>query len=203
MPDFVVAGSDGTVEIPGLTGSLTSGLLRRSTPGAFSIGYVSRHRVITLDGRTFTAHLAHEGLDAGQSQRKLSGLTDSPATEGYVKFAKSLLKVDLDQSNNAMVWPQLGHALEIVLKCDPTKKDFDGKLRGRVALHGDRCPDLLVSAHSKELKTPVETRTDTDGRFCIALPHSGFWIINTVQMSPSSSDKTDWESMWASLTFQN
>jgi hypothetical protein len=57
-------------------------------------------------------------------------------------------------------------------------------------LHSD--PSAQLTAHS-----------DKQGAFSFALPHAGVWLIKSAHMVRAGffSD-ADWESLWASLTFE-
>jgi uncharacterized GH25 family protein len=46
-------------------------------------------------------------------------------------------------------------------------------------------------------------RTDSAGRVAFAITKPGLWLIKTVHMIEAPPDSgADWESLWASLTFE-
>jgi len=49
----------------------------------------------------------------------------------------------------------------------------------------------------------LTARSDKQGAFSFVLPHAGVWLIKSVHMVRADffSD-ADWESLWASLTFE-
>jgi hypothetical protein len=49
----------------------------------------------------------------------------------------------------------------------------------------------------------LTARSDKEGRVTFRLPRSGMWLVKAVHMIPAPPDtKADWESFWASLTFE-
>jgi hypothetical protein len=40
------------------------------------------------------------------------------------------------------------------------------------------------------------------GRAAFRLPQAGVWLVKAVQMIPFDGGKADWQSFWASLTFE-
>lgn len=49
----------------------------------------------------------------------------------------------------------------------------------------------------------ITARSDSRGRAAFSLPKAGVWLIKSVWIvpAPAGSD-VDWESLWASLTFE-
>ena len=46
-------------------------------------------------------------------------------------------------------------------------------------------------------------RTDAEGRARLVLPHADVWLLSVVHMIPAPAGaKADWESFWASLSFE-
>ena len=95
----------------------------------------------------------------------------------------------------------LGFPIELVAETDPYKGD--DKFRVRLLYHGKPLADALVIAFSRKAPQDMQrVRTDSDGHATIELNQSGIWLLNAVNMVPSGFlSKADWESYWASLTF--
>ena len=62
---------------------------------------------------------------------------------------------------------------------------------------------LVVAMHRDDPSLRMRARTDARGRVAFALPKDGVWLIRSVHMveAPAGSG-ADWESLWASLTFE-
>ena len=43
---------------------------------------------------------------------------------------------------------------------------------------------------------------ESAGRATFRLPHAGVWLVKAVHMIPFDGGKADWQSFWASLTFE-
>ena len=69
---------------------------------------------------------------------------------------------------------------------------------------GKPARNMLVSAvHRDDPNAHVSTRTDAEGRATLALPKNGVWLIKSVYVSEAPKDSgVDWESLWASITFE-
>src|SRR5947207_1662549 len=87
--------------------------------------------------------------------------------------------------------------------------------RGRVALRpggelpvslffrGKPAANVLVVAMSKDdPQKTVSARTDANGLVTLRIAHPGFWLVKAVHMESAPPDAgVDWESWWASVTF--
>src|SRR5436305_1996263 len=70
--------------------------------------------------------------------------------------------------------------------------------------NGKPAANALVIALSKtDPDKAVRARTDARGRVALRIPHGGFWLIKAVHMQAAPPDSgVDWESWWASITFE-
>jgi len=62
---------------------------------------------------------------------------------------------------------------------------------------------LVIAMHRDDPSLRLRVRSDAAGRASFKLPKAGVWMIKSVQMiaAPAASN-ADWESLWASLTFE-
>jgi hypothetical protein len=61
---------------------------------------------------------------------------------------------------------------------------------------------LVTAMHQENPALRRDARTDRNGRVTFDLPR-GVWLIKSVQMVPApAGTNVDWESLWASLTFE-
>ena len=56
----------------------------------------------------------------------------------------------------------------------------------------------MTAIHRDGLR--LTARSDSHGHVAFSLPNSGMWLIKSVWIVPGSD--VDWESLWASLTFE-
>lgn len=197
---FVVARGSQEQLVPGREGGDPAGVLRVDGEGLLIVGYHSRPHRVELTKEKFDKYLGEEGLDAVQTI--LAGMKKKPAVarELYSRCAKALLwsgATPERQRDRA-----LGLPLELIADGNPyagaVQKDFPMTLLYR----GQPLRDALVIAINRDDPAGrLRARTDRDGRVSFRLPRAGVWLIKAVHMIPSSDHDVDWESFWASLTF--
>ena len=101
-----------------------------------------------------------------------------------------------------MATEPIGLAYEIVPAVDPTVGA--AAFRGRVLLDGEPLADALVVAMSRsDPSVRLAARSDPRGAFSFVLPRAGVWLIKSVHLvNASMFSRADWDSLWASLTFE-
>jgi hypothetical protein len=196
---FVLAGPAGESAIPGLPGTDPAGLARIERPGLAVIGYRSRRTSIELEAEKFEKYLTEEGLERVSTERVQRGETGKAGKEVYSRCAKALVLAG--GGPEAGFDRPLGFTLEI-LPGKLLQKPGDLPIRllyeGR-ALEGA----LVVAINREEPEKKLSLRTGRDGRVRFRLPRSGVWLVKAVHMVPAPKDTgADWESLWASLTFE-
>jgi uncharacterized GH25 family protein len=172
---------------------------------AFESGFTP----IELPGAQFNAYLAEEGLDGPIAARRQSG--SDPGRERYRRCAKSWLA----GQDAARATAALGLPLEIVPLVLPGTQPI---LPVRVLWNGRPLSGALVNAWRAPsgaggVPTDAATRdsigvvwrgrTDARGEAAVPVAGAGEWLLSVVQMVPCPDrGEADWESTWASLTFQ-
>jgi uncharacterized GH25 family protein len=178
----------------GFQGGNPAGIAAVARPGFQWIGYQSNAYPVTLDAPKFEQYLRDEGLDGVikvQSQR--------PQSERFYRCAKALLEAGGAKSGTFDV--PIGFTLELVPRKLPRAGD---ELPLTLLFHGKPAANILVVAMSKtDPDNAVRARTDARGRVTLRIAHGGFWLIKAVHMQSAPADSgVDWESWWASLTFE-
>ena len=94
--------------------------------------------------------------------------------------------------------------MEIIPENDPSALKPGEDLRVVVKSEGRPLAGALVTARdNRESAKPVSTRTDEQGRAVLRLADPGMWVVDTVDMFAAPADSgADWESVWASLSFE-
>lgn len=180
----------GIVKVPEQSGSL---LLSAHTAPHF----------IELAPDKFLDYIKEEGLTHVIDWRAQHGETNKPSRERYTKFAKSLLVSGAP--NNFYIHP-IGFPIEIIPEADPYTLHPGDKLPVRVVFQGKPAADLQLEAawsNGSKSKTAIVGRTDAQGRIGVPLAAEGKWRLHSLLMErcvePAAAD---WESFWASLTFE-
>ena len=161
-------------------------------------------RFIEIEPKQFTKYLQAEGLDHIVKLRKDRKEENKPGRELYSRYLKTLVTVGEGEQNSYR--QVVGQSLELLPLADPTMMKAGDTLRVRLLYRGAPVERAKISATYKGAgnKPGVyaqSARTGKDGSVAIRLTHAGPWLIRTVYMLPSESAEADWESWWASMTF--
>jgi len=177
--------------------------LEKSGVHLFALDWASR--LIEIKAADFTKYLKSEGLDQIVDARTERGDAEKAGRERYSRYIKTL--VHAGDGDDAAVSAVLGQTIELVPVDNPYKKKVGGTVRFRLLFRGTPLPNALIAAtydgHSRTAhKYAFSARTDADGVVSIPLSQKGAWLVRTVHMLPAQGEKEfDWESWWASVTF--
>ena len=176
--------------------------MRIEQSGVQILGYRSSRTKIEAEPKRFEAYLRKEGWESIVRLRAERGETDKPGIEAYSRNAKAVLMAgDGPAPGFERV---LGFAFEIVPERNPYRLRPGDELPVRLLLNGaplSGAPIAAMNAAAPEEK--VTTRTDAHGRARFHLDRAGQWMIRAVHIMPAPVEVgTDWESLWASLTFE-
>ncbi|MEJ7578397.1 MAG: DUF4198 domain-containing protein [Pyrinomonadaceae bacterium] len=157
---------------------------------------------INLDAEKFRAYISEEEASAEVCERLPA--EGAPQRESYTKYAKALVKGE--NGSGEIFRRVVGHKLEIIPEQNPCDLGGSGRLPVQVLFDGAPLAGLRVSSGCEQLNEggyAAHTRTDGDGRAMVELTASGYWFIRThfIRSHPDARI-ADWESFWASLTFQ-
>ena len=206
-------------EIPGRPGAVPAGVVRIEAPGLQIAAYRSLNYALTVEAAKFEEYLAEEGLEKISALRKKSGEAGKPGREVFSRCAKALLEAGGNESGGRTAPPRfppaggppaggdraVGLTLELVAEKNPYTLGANDELPVLLLLDGKPLAGALVHALLHEdPSVKVAARTDRRGRARLRLARPGFWLVKAVDMSPAPKGvDADWQSLWASLTFEN
>lgn len=176
--------------------------------GTYLVVMTIKPRYIEIKPPDFATYLSHEGLERVVAERERRGEMSKPGRERYSRYAKVLIRAG-EQGSDHVTKP-LGLPAELVPATDPTSLRAGDSLTVRLLLDGRPVEGALVggiyaSSKGKPDEWPVRARTDSRGEARISLDHAGPWLLRAVHMvrreGESGPEAVDWESYWASLTF--
>ncbi len=214
LQDVRITGPDRFMQRPQdaqwqLTDTLNALSFKTGTAGTYGVGLSIRPRVLEMTADSFNNYLDHSGVQDVLAARKADGTLEQPVAEKYSKHVKALFQVgDTRTANHTAVY---GYPIEIVPQLNPFSLNAGDTLPVKVLFKGKPVRDQLVyagyaGAHgasdSEQVEEPVSTRTNADGVARIELPHDGRWFVRLIHMRPSVEDGVDYESNWATLTFE-
>jgi len=196
---FTVRAANGEKDVVGFENRDPAGYVRVEQPGLAIIGYRSKPNPLELDAAKFEDFLKNEGLERISAIRAQRHETAKPDRERFFRFAKSVL---LTGSGGGARFDQpFGYRFEIIPETNPCAAT---PLRVRLLFEGKPLAGALVTALNRDdPNARLRIRSDKEGRVTLNLPKNGVWLIKSVQMvqAPAGTN-ADWESLWASLTFE-
>jgi uncharacterized GH25 family protein len=178
--------------------------LETGAPGTYVVGASLKPREITLKAAEFNTYLADDGIPDVLSARRKSGELGKDATERYSKHIKTLVQVGSTRTGDFSTI--LGYPAEIIPLDNPYSLKPGSTLRIRAMVDGKAVPNQLVVSGGRlpggGRQAEKRTRTDASGVARIHLPKAGQWYVKFISMMPyQGSEKIDYESKWATLTF--
>lgn len=195
---FVVREAGQEERIGGSNNIDPAGFLRADGGETAVIGYSGGGSDIEMPPDRFENYLRLYGLDTIVRERIRRGETLSPGRERFYRYAKSLLT---GARSSAEATRPLSFLYEIVPDADPTVTP--APFHGHILYKGHPLADVLVGAYlQRDPSVRLSLRTDGDGAFSFDLPQPGVWLIRSVHMVRAGLlSPNDWNSLWASLTF--
>jgi len=214
MTDVSVVDGDSTVSHPAIgqwrdEGTVAILDFKTGAPGTYLVGISTAANMIELTAEEFDDYLKHDGvldvLEARQHEGNLTG----PVRERYSKHVKTILQVG-DAVTDSQSF-KLGYPIEIVPLANPASLDIGDSLEFLVLADGIPVADQLVYAsyegfHSHDEsgthREAASARTDDEGIVKVELSKAGRWYVRLIRMLPVDEAGADYESNWATLTFE-
>ena len=158
---------------------------------------------IELEAAKFRSYLEHENLTETIKWREAYGEASKPGRERYSKYVKSII---LAGKGDEYYREKTGLVIEIVPEVDPYSVRAGESLPVQVLYKGKPAVDVAVESawlEKGKAKTKVVGRTDSNGRVNVPLEAIGPHRLHAIVMERYADSKVaDWESFWASLTFE-
>jgi hypothetical protein len=177
--------------------------VQTGAPGTYVIGASLSPRQIALSAEDFNGYLKEDGIPDVLDARTRDGELDRPARERYQKHIKAILQVG-DVRTDAFT-TVLGYPAEIVPLTNPYRMRIGDTLAVRALVDGNTVANQLVIAGGERdgrALSEVRARSDTAGVARFALSAPGKWYVKFIHMAPVRGDSVNYESKWATLTFQ-
>ncbi|HKV06734.1 MAG TPA: DUF4198 domain-containing protein, partial [Thermoanaerobaculia bacterium] len=174
-------------------------------PGLQVLVYDSAREPIELDGPKFEEYLREEGLQNVIALRAQRGQSAAPGREVFSRCAKALVAVGGKETGERGYDDRVaGLPLELVPEKNPYALAGGGEIPVRLLYQGKPLESALVIALQKgRADQAVSARTDRKGRVALRLDKPGVWLVKAVHMVSAPKEAgADWESFWASLTFE-
>ena len=202
IEQFIAAGPAGEQPIVGLDGSDPAGVARLASTGGYVLAYRSNQAFQEMPAGRFEEYLKDKGLERIIALRKAQGASHRKAREAYSRHAKSLIRVG--DADGDPIDRSMGLRLELVAEPSLFRPGRDDRRSFRLLHEGKPLAGALVIAtRPGTADKDQRIRTDAEGRASFSMRSAGMWRVAAVHMIDAHRNvRADWESLWASLTFE-
>ena len=191
--------------------------VRTGAAGTYLVGASTLPREITLEAKDFNAYLADDGIPDVLAARRRDGELGKKATERYSKHVKALLQAGDTRSTGFDT--VLGYPAELIPLNNPYLPRSGGWLRVKALVDGKPVANQLIVSGGRPPRggrlAERRVRTDASGVARIRITDQGQWYVKFINMqrftgdrsshppgTPPDSPVPDYESKWATLTFE-
>lgn len=204
VTQFILEGKTGKKELTDLSvqGNSLITTYTFKKPGTYVLAIALKPKEIKLTAEEFNEYLLLDGLTSVHEFRKKEGILDEDAIEHYSKYPKTIIQVG-NQLDLTATKP-LGLPVEIVPQVNPYELKLGDKLPVSVFFEGNPLPkaELSWSYPGQGEKFAGTVETDKNGKATIPLTKTGPYVIRLTHMEWVKKPTHEWESYWASLTFE-
>jgi hypothetical protein len=177
--------------------------LELGAPGTYVVGVSTKTREIELGAEDFNAYLDEDGIPDVLDARRRDNELGKGARERYAKHVKAVFQVGQARSDGFGV--VLGYPAEIMPLTNPYAIGPGTTLRVRCLVDGRPVANQMVLWGGEQRGQTLaqrSTRTGPDGVAEVALDAAGRWYVKFVHMVRATQRELDYESKWATLTFE-
>ena len=174
--------------------------------GTYVAGLSTKPREFQLEAKAFNAYLADDGIPDILALRKKDGTITKPARERYHKHIKAIFQVGDTRSE---AWSTvLGYPAELVPLANPYTAKVGTTIAFRCLVDGKPVANQLVQIGGRagsagDTRLAIQSlRSDRDGIVHVKLHKAGRWYVKFIHMVPVVHGLVDYESKWATLTFE-
>lgn len=204
LSSFKVIGKSGEMglkDFKTVGNSLTTGISLKEA-GTYVVAMALKQKEIRLTAKEFNDYLLSDGITNIYELRKKEGILDKDAVEYYSKFAKTIVQVG-DTLDDTPIRP---HRLliEIVPAINPYSLKQGDELEVKVLYRGRPLAHVEIAWSYPGMGKGFagSTKTDANGNALVPLQKSGPYVIRLTYMEWVKKLTHEWESYWASLTFE-
>lgn len=172
-------------------------------PGTYIVGASTKPRDLELAAADFNDYLEHDGIPDVLEARRRSGELDKDVRERYAKHVKAVLQVGDLRDDAYRV--RLGYPAEIVPLVNPYRLAAGDEYSFLCLVDGEPVANQLVILGGElggDLVEEVQKRTDESGKITFVIDSVGKWYVEFIHMAPSPETDIDYESKWATLSFE-
>ncbi len=178
--------------------------LQPTEEGNYVVGLSTMPREIDLKAKDFNEYLTEDGIPDTLAERKSVNELTKDVRERYSKHVKAIFQAGNKQTDSFKT--SLGYPVEIIPQANPYRLK-PGKLLAFQCQKGGKplANQFVMTGYETsdgKLVIGKNVRTDKNGIAKIKLVSAGKWYLKFIHMTPLKDPKLNYESKWATLTFE-
>jgi uncharacterized GH25 family protein len=177
--------------------------LETGAAGTYVVGLSTKSRDVEQKAAAFNDYLAHDGMPDTLAERRKNKELDKDVRRRYSKYVKAIFQVG-DERSDSYKTP-LNYPVEIIPRQHPYSLKAGQVLEVLCLKDGQPLVNQFVSAgrelNGREVTLP-SVRSDNNGIARIPLKGAGKWYVKFIQMAKLDDPQINYESKWATLTFE-
>ncbi len=177
--------------------------MKPAEAGNYIVGLSTMPREIDLKAKDFNEYLTEDGIPDTLAERKRKKELAKDVRERYSKHVKTIFQAGDKQTDNYKT--ALGYPVEIIPQTNPYSLKMGDTFEFICVKDGKALANQFVMTGRDEggkLVTGENVRTDKNGIAKIKLNGAGKWYVKFIQMTRIKDPKINYESKWATLTFE-
>jgi uncharacterized GH25 family protein len=178
--------------------------LQPNEEGNYVVGLSTMTREIDLEAKDFNEYLSHDGIPDTLAERKRKKELTKNVRERYAKHVKIIFQVGEKQTDNFKT--ALGYPVEIVPVTNPYSLKTGNTFEFQCLKDGKPLVNQFVMTGHEDVNGKLiigkNVRTDKKGLAKINLDGPGKWYVRFINMNPLKDPNLNYESKWATLTFE-
>lgn len=187
----------------GVKGDTSTFHIHTRAAGTYVIGVSTKPSEIDLSADDFNLYLKDDGIPDVLEARTKAGELNRGAKERYHKHVKAMVQVGSARSD-AYATP-MGYPAEIMPTVNPYTLKAGATLQVRTLVDGKPAGNQYVLYGGEAGGAAMEqkdTRSNASGVANIPLAKPGVYYIKFINMAKVTTGGLDYESKWATLTFE-
>lgn len=184
-------------------GETTLMTIKTGGPGTYLVGVSTKPREIDLKAADFNDYLQHDGIPDILSERQKNNELDKNVRERYSKHVRAVFQVGDKLSDDYK--RELNYPAEVIPQENPYRLKVGDTINLLCTVDGRPVPNQFVMAgwESRDgILHYLSERTNGAGLASFKLAGAGKWYVKFIHMTALSQSNLNYESKWASLTFE-
>lgn len=177
--------------------------IQTGRPGTYVIGISTKPREIDLKAADFNDYLKHDGIPDILAKRTKDGELGKNIRERYSKHVRAIFQVGSARTEDYKT--SLHYPVEIIPQSNPYSLKVGQTLPVLCTLDGKPLVNQFVISGWESVAGKLhmlDARTDAKGIARFKLMAAGKWYVKMIHMAASNEPGINYESKWATLTFQ-